>query len=471
MTYRILTQVNFSAGENPGGDSGLYFLRDLIRGILANDKNFHFYVFIPKKKSEYWQAELNYPRVTLIPIDMAQRSHGGDFQFNPQQILESFYFRKYEVDCLLLNQPELVIPFVHLLNKLLFHDVPAISYVHWFDTRKVKSKHNIQRPALLGALSGMLISDSVGCNSLVGKKKIILEASNWFKDTCVEDLQKKILVLPPGINTKELDTNKGLPNSGSIKKIILNHRLLQYTGVRNTLSDIFPLLWELRKDFIVIVTNPSRVRLPLKIKNVPWLINGNYTRKEYLQLLGECDLVVSPHKATDWSISTLEAIYSGCVPLMNNDSFFPELIEPILNEVDDDLQKHICENWFFTKKNLVGKLLYLLDNIQREKEIVSRLRDPIRSHYDWSIIAKKWIKLFYETDAKSHSIAKTNPSFNKILCMVEKRGSVSKEEILRELVWGPQSKTLSWSAFRKSLNTLLNEDSLSPEVTYSLPRK
>lgn len=471
MTYRILTQVNFSAGENPEGDSGLYFIRDLIHGILDNDKKFHFYVLTPKKHKELWESELNYPRVTVIPIDIAQRSHGGDFQFNPDQILESFNFRKYEVDCLLINQPELVIAYVHLLNKLLFHNVPAVSYVHWFDTRQVNSKHNIQKPALLSALSGMLISDLVGCNSFYGKKKIIDEARNWFKDSCIDDLQNKIHVLPPGVNTKEIDFNKGVSNSGKIKKIIINHRLLKYTGVRNLLSDTFPKLWELRNDFVVIVTNPSKVRLPLKIKNVPWLINGNYTRQEYLKLLWECDIVVSPHKATNWSISTLEAMYSGCIPLLNSNSFFPELVNIITENTEANIKEHFREYWFFSKGNLIPKLIHLLENIREEKEIAHELHDPIRAHYDWSVIAKSWIQIFYDIETKTQSIADTNPSFNKILKMVERKGFSSKEEILRELAWGPQSSRLSWSAFRKSLKTLYEEDSLSPEVTYSIPRK
>jgi glycosyltransferase involved in cell wall biosynthesis len=471
MTYRILTQINFSAGENPEGDSGLYFIRDLIHGILDNDTNFHFYVLTPKKHQALWEAELHYPRVTLIPIDIAQRSHGGDFQFSPDQILETINFRKYEVDCLFLNQPELVIPYVHLLNKLLFHNVPAVSYVHWFDIRKVKSKRDIQKPALLSALAGMLISDLTGCNSIYGRQKIIAEAGNWFNDTCIEELQNKIRVVPPGLNTKEIDLNKGIPNSGNITRILINHRLLRYTGVRELLAETFPKLWELRQDFVVIVTNPSKVRLPLKIKNVPWLINGNYTRQEYLKLLWECDIVVSPHKATNWSISTLEAMYSGCIPLLNINSFFPELVNPIIEDCKTSIKEHFLEKWFFTKNNLILKLIYLLDNLEEEKEYAREMHNPIKIHYDWSVISKCWIQIFYDIGTKAKSIASTNPSFSKICNMVERKGSISKEEILRELAWGPQSRTLSWSAFRKSLNALFTEDSLSPEVTYSIPRR
>jgi len=468
MAFRVFTQINFSAGENPDGDSGFHFTCDLIQAIINIDENFHFYILIPNKNQDLWKSKLNHTRITLIPINIARRSHGGEFQFAPEEILESFNFRKYEVDCLFLNQPELVNAYVNLFNKLLFHCVPAISYVHWFDTRNVGSKQNIQNPALLSALTGMITSNVIGVNSAFGKRKIVEESQKWFNYNIANELASKISILPPGINTKEIDMYNEAEIQTQKKTILINHRLLTYTGVRNLLTNTFPKLWEIRKDFCVLVTNPSKVRLPLKIKNSPWLINCNFSRPEYFRILRSCDIVVSPHKATHWSMSTIEAIYAGCIPLMNKNSFFPELFDPLLEFLDQSEIEHIENICFYSNNNFFQKINYLLDNISIEKQLTQKLRGAIQKTYDWSIIANKWISLFYDLQEKTHEISPTNPSLSKIIDLINLTGSISKQEILRELSWGPQSSTLSWTAFRKRLNKSFFDDSNSSDVIYKI---
>lgn len=466
MAYRILTQINFSAGENPEGDSGLYFISDLIKAILEIDETFHFYVLIPKKHKDLWETNLTHNRITLIPIDIVRRSHGGDFQFTPEQIMETFKFRSFEVDCLLLNQPELVIAYVNLFNKLLFHCIPAFSYVHWFDTRPVGSKINIEKPALLSALSGMISSDLVGCNSEFGKDRIIRESKRWFNDDNIDNLKSKIEIIPPGINTKEIDLYSRNGQYNNLTTIIINHRLLTYTGVRDLLTVTFPELWKIRRDFSVIVTNPSNVRLPLTIQQAPWLKIGNFSRDEYFTQLVKSDIVISPHKATHWSISTLEAMYSGCVPLMNHNSFFPELMSPIIENLESCQIDHIKRYWFFSNNEILKRICYLIDNIEYEKKLISQIKNNIKSTYDWPVIAKKWIQYFYDLEERTRTIPMTNPSLQRIINMINETGYKSKQEILKELAWGPQSSTLSWSAFRKRLNSLYIDDSNSSDVIY-----
>ncbi len=47
MALRVLTQVNYSAGENAEGDSGLAFTAELLRALVRADRDLHFYVLIP----------------------------------------------------------------------------------------------------------------------------------------------------------------------------------------------------------------------------------------------------------------------------------------------------------------------------------------------------------------------------------------------------------------------------------------
>lgn len=468
MSLRILTQVNFSSSGNPEGDSGLYFISSLIHSILEKDEGFHFYVLIPSKHKDVWGKRLTHARITLLPIDIASRSHGGNFHFNPNQLFEIFKFREYEVDCLFINQPESTNAYLHFFNKLLFHKIPAVSYIHWFDTRDGRSKSNNQEPVLMSAINGMISSNIVGCNSEYGKKLILEQSEKWYNETCINQLKSKIKILPPGIDTKELDRNFIAIKKTRKKKIIINHRLLKYTGVRDLLTQTFPKLWEIRKDFEVIVTNPSNVRLPLKLTNVPWLTDGKFGREEYIRQLWSSDIVVCPHKSTHWSISTLEAIYTQCVPLMNSNSFFPELMTPVLERLDLDVNNHIKTNWFYSNNSLVSKICFLLDNIEKEKNILKDLSQYVKEIYDWNTISDEWIKVFHEVDSKTHIISETNPSYKKILNLIQRDGGISKQEILRELAWGPQSSTLSWTAFRQRLKNIAFDDSNNSEVFYQI---
>lgn len=466
MAFRVLTQVNYSSGENPEGDSGLHFTSGLLNAIIRKDKTFHFYVLVPIKHLEIWKKFLQHQRITLLPIEIETRTHGGDFQFSPEQLFKVFKFRKFEVDCLFLNQPESGAAYLHLFNKLLFHKIPALSYVHWFDTRPVTSKIDIQKPSLLAAICGMLVSEIVGCNSEYGRQKILNQSSYWFNERSISELGNKIRVLPPGIDTHEFEKKRYKREFSDTKRIIVNHRLLNYTGVRNLLSDTFPKLWERRKDFKVIVTNPSKVRLPKSLTNAKWLIMGQFDRTEYIKQLSTSDLVICPHKSTHWSISTLEAIYAGCIPLMNSNTFFPELMNPILFNLNRQTANHIKLNWFYSNNHLIDKISLLLDNIERERGIIKKLRKHIKNQYSWENLSTLWIKTFYEADSNTHTISNTNPSFIKIKKMIEKNGSMSKSEILREFSWGPQSSTLSWTAFRKQLKLMSNDNSNNSEVIY-----
>lgn len=470
MSYRILVQVNYSSSGNPEGDSGLHFIANLINKILEQNANFHFYVLVPISNSELWKSYLNHPNITCIEMKIAPRSHGGEFQFNPLDIYEIFKLRRYEVDIILVNQPEVANAYYHLFNKLLFHNVPIFSYVHWFDKRSVSSKNGIHKPILMSALTGMISSEIIGCNSKYGQDLILNTAKNWFKEDILVELKNKFKILPPGFNAKEFDT---LSNSSSThkdsdkKRIIINHRVLKYTGVRDLLTNYFPRLWDIRKDFDVILTNPSKVRLPKSLTASVWLTIATYDRKKYVKVLQSSDIVICPHKATHWSISTLEAIYAGCVPIMNGSTFFKEMIGTL--KLDDrEIRRYIESNWFYSGNNLIYKINKALDNIDQGKVYVKELRIPLKENYDWNSIVKQWIDLFIGIDNQAHKISESNPSYKKIVGFINDEGEISKHEILKRLGWGPQSSTLTWSAFRNRLKMNYPDDARDSEVTYKL---
>lgn len=467
MATRVLTQVNYSAGENARGDSSLYFTAGLLHSMLRLRPDLHFYVLIPTRDEAVWRDALSHKQITAIALELVPRLHGGDFRFDPAELYSKFDFRRFDVDILLLNQPETAAAYIHYFNRQTFHNVPAISYVHWFDTRRPSTpKNGQQAPAILSALTGMLISSATACNSDFGAADILTHAARWFQPAVVEDFAKRLRVLPPGVESARLAHSRVTRPPGSTR-LLVNHRLLKYTGVRSLLTDKLPKLWAERQDFEVIVTNPSRVRLPSDIINAPFISVRSLSRSDYFGLLWECDIVLGPHRASHWSMATLEAICAECVPFMNRESFHEEMCAPLLAELSNSERALAERSWFYFRGQFVPKLSDLIDRLDEHRTLAAQIAPLARAQYDWETVGKGWADLFDETEDRIPSMAETTPSMARILRTVQERGQVGKADILSELRWSPKQRALSWTAFRKTLRKYTVEDSSQAEAIYT----
>ena len=469
MAFRILTQVNYSAGENAEGDSGVSFTSGLLLSLVELDSTFHFYVLVPSRSECVWASALSHPRITPIPMPIERRLHGGDFQFCPSKLYENFDMRRYDVDLLFLNQPETVPAFFNFFNRQTFHNVPVVSYVHWFDRRRPSTpKETLHLPALLGALAGMFSSASVGCNSMSARDQILSEASRWFHDDAINDLTERIQVLPPGVNSEEIEEARCNKRRRGIPQILVNHRVLKYTGVRSLLTERFPKLWEQRRDFSVFFTNPTRVRLPATMTEASWLKMQTLPRAKYLNEIWKSDIVVAPHRACHWSISTVEAICAECIPLMNRESFFPELIEPLLDGLTETDIIHVRKHWFYYRSSFGARLGELIKNLPNEKRLVKKIADRARLIYGWSSLAPLYRKMFIDAEKLIPLMSETNPSMRRILAFIRQKKRASKQEILKHLKWAPKQRAVSWTAFRKCLKLFAHEDASTPEAVFDL---
>src|ERR1700676_4495146 len=100
MTLRVLTQINYSAGENADGDSGLNFTAGLLQALVARSADLHFYVLVPERHAAIWSIALDHSQITPIVLPLQPRLHGGDFQFDPAELYRRFDFRRFDVDIL-----------------------------------------------------------------------------------------------------------------------------------------------------------------------------------------------------------------------------------------------------------------------------------------------------------------------------------------------------------------------------------
>jgi hypothetical protein len=216
----------------------------------------------------------------------------------------------------------------------------------------------------------------------------------------------------------------------------------------------------------VHVTNPSRVRLPGAIIDTPWLTAATLARPDYLTLLRQSDIVLAPHRATHWSISTLEAIAAGCIPLMNVESFFPEMMERIFSGLPASTRTHVLNRWFYFRSAFGKRFQDILDNLSEEREVARLVAARARDVYDWAAWATPWLEMFHEAEREIPPMADRNPSLLRIRSLVERDGAASKEEILRELGWAPKQRAVAWTSMRKNLKQAFFEDARQAEVLF-----
>lgn len=475
MTIRILTQLNFSAGENPEGDSGLRFTGELISRIQNRSGKFFFYVLVPIKAMEAARTTFVGPGIELLPVNVPPRLHGGDFAFNPNELASVFDFRKYDVDILFLNQPELVAPFLNYFNRQTFHLVPAFTYVHWFDERRPSTpKQTTHRPALLAALAGILASDSVAFNSQYGVDRVLRSASQWFSHDAINKLGESAIVLPPPIRTDTIRNAKRKAHkytAGTKRTFVINHRLLKYTGVRQVLERNFPRLWSERQDFDVLITNPSRARLPGSIVQQPWARNGTLSDEDYFPKLWTGSIVLAPHRATHWSISTLEAVGSDCLPLCNRESFFPEMFEPVLDQLPRRHRATFNLYCLFYRQELNKKLNMILDDFEDLEEFRKALGRATRSVYHWERQIPSWIECFQTLYDRIPSQGIENPTVKRLHQIIEQQPSISKDELLRRSGIAVKNRTFSWTCIRKTLHSVSRDDSKKAELVFKRLRR
>lgn len=471
MTIRVLTQLNFSAGENPQGDSGLRFTGRLIKEIQSLSDRYFFYVLAPARARQALESLLDCPRIRIIPMQTPPRLHGGDFAFDPSALYQEFDFRRLDVDVLFLNQPEMVAPYSNFLNRQMFHLVPTFTYVHWFDTRRPGTpKHRTHHPALLASLAGMAASTATGCNSSYGRSTIMKVAGDWLSPGLTAELDRKLKVLPPLFSASAVEGGKPAVRTRRRARphtmLLINHRVMKYTGVRQLIDAVLPRLWEKRQDFRVIVTNPSMARLPRLVTDTPWAINGTVPEGQYYRRLWDADIVLAPHRSTHWSISTLEAVGAGCLPICNKESFFCEMFAPVLQRMSPGSEKTFREYCLFFRGNILSKIGRAIDDLEKLDEFRIELAHHTRCVYDWVSRVGEWtdmLEAVYETVPR---MPERNPTMQRILERLDTQGEMTKAELLRWLRWSPKNRTLSWTAFRKTLRDHARDDPESAELRF-----
>ena len=465
MTVRVLDVINFSNLHNPDADSGVQLQKELIGTILRQRADFFFYLLAPRELQGSLSAYFKGKQVEVMPYNGLTRQQGGAYHFDPRELSALLDLRKIDIDVLFLNQPELTPAFLDYFNKIHFFDVHSLGYIHWMDWKRsdnTKNRWNI--PGNLATLTSILISKVTGCNSQYGKHCILKEASRWFREETVVEMDRKLIPLHPGVQTREI--LKARSNSRShIKTIIFPFRTQKYTGFKSLIEVHLTRLWKKRRDFRLVLTNPSDYDYVKKYpERFPFVEVRRLDRKEYLATLWKADVVVGCHNgANQWSLAAVEAMAAECIPLLNRSSFFLEMLAPI---VPIDKAEPLLAKYTYFRSTLLKQLEALLDNLPEERRRFRPLASRIRKFYDWESRIGDWIACFELVDGACGSVTDKSKIIGRLVRYISKKQQCSKGEILRYLDWHPKSRQIPWSRYRNYLLDRFEEDSSSPAVNF-----
>jgi hypothetical protein len=469
MAIRVLDILNYSNRRNPQADSGVQLKRELISAILRKRPDYFFHILIPSELLNAFESDFKDRNVHLIPTSFVPRQQGGAFHFDVRELVSLLDFKRIDIDVLFVNQPELTAPLLDFFNKVHFFDIYSFGYIHWMDWKRAdRIKNRWNQPANLNILTSILLSAVTGCNSRYGKARILQEAAVWLNSSAVELIDKKLVPLWPGVNCRDIvraKTTERFP----VKTLIFPFRTQKYTGFKSLVEIHLSRLWEKRKDFRLLLTNPSDYDY---VKNYPrrfpFIEVCHLSREDYLKALWKADIVVGCHNGSNqWSLAAVEAVAAECIPLFNKSSFFPEMILEAAPEMKPEaLQRHLYYRGTFT-----GKLEALLDNLGKERQQVKFLSRKFRRFYDWDNRVKDWIRCFDLADAVAPEITERSKAIREIETFLKLNGRCSKEAILQHLNWHPKSRQISWTKYRKYLRKRVTEDSHLPEVFFDDERK
>ena len=466
MAIRILSVLNYSNRRNPLADSGVQLQCELIHAVLRKRKDFYFYLLVPHELQGLLSPRFRGKNVQLVPIGTLSRQQGGAYHLDVRELSAILDLQQIDVDVLFANQPELTGSLLNHFNKTHFFDIHAVGYVHWMDwQRRDHVKNRWNHPGNLSVLTSILLSHATGCNSEYGKRRILNEASRWFNQEVLNLFEKRIVPLKPGIDVKELTAARSTRRY-RVKTIIFPCRAQKYTGFKRIVEGHLAKLWQKRQDFRLLVTNPSDYdyikRLPVRF---PFVEVVRLNRAEYLEALWRADIVIGSHNGTNqWSLAIVEALAAECVPLLNKESFLPEmLLEPLAGRL-----RHEAEaNYFYYRSEFSARVEGLLDHLPVHRKRMAKIGTEIRRSYNWESRVEEWIQFFEAADQASPPLRISTEIAHQLEALIAEKKTCSKQEILRFLKWHPKSRHISWTRYRKHLRSIFVEDDRSSQVRFS----
>jgi glycosyltransferase involved in cell wall biosynthesis len=217
-------------------------------------------------------------------------------------------------------------------------------------------------------------------------------------------VQDKSAVLPVGIDLQRLGDESVQERSGGPPVILWNQRW-EYDKAPRVFFQVLDALVEDGIEFRVVITGRSHRQSAPEFQAARERLGGRvvhfgYAANEaYPALLRRSDVVVSTAIHEFFGIAILEAIYSGCCPVLPDRLSYPELIP----------KSHHQTCLYEDFDGLFARLRWALTNADAARAIAIELRSSV-VRFDWKTMASVYDGTFYRiaTSAADFSIDGSN---------------------------------------------------------------
>ena len=190
-----------------------------------------------------------------------------------------------------------------------------------------------------------LAADRVAFNSeyhrddfLGALEELERQPNNWLTSEGIEAIRGKSSVLPVGVDLGSLGEEPAASPAGGSPLILWNHRW-EFDKAPEGFVRTVSTLAEEGLDFRVAVAgergdNPSEAMLELPERLGERLVQFGPVegREGYARLLWEADISISSTRHEFFGISTVEAMYCGCLPIAPRRYNYPALVPEALQE-------------------------------------------------------------------------------------------------------------------------------------------
>ncbi|MDA7548647.1 hypothetical protein N8748_01120 [bacterium] len=414
--YKILIYGNYTFQKNLEADSLVEVLRRVIP-FVSKLRKIHWTILIPEevKSLQFDNVDQKIYRFPNFPNLMRQH-------FDTWEFLEHLNWRHTDFDIVYSHLPEHTNQLSNIFHNYTNINAEFIGYSHWFETQ-----HNSERfgfgkgypiSSFMSAMNGILHMKECGVNSKWLKDLVIEEASQYFNQKVLDDLDKKIQ--PHYLGVDRIDIRK----TYSPKSVIFNHRGNDYTGWK-WFCDIMDEVWKERQDFKVYTT--------LVEIDKEWNEHINTeSRDEYMNTLKNMKFGVGCFRNySAWSISTTDGFSVGVPYLVPTELCYEEMI-------NDKDYPYFYEN--YNKEDFKKRFNEMLD----ADELYSTTK--IAEKMKWDNQLKGWFNNWDIFD-NLRQIKETKTT-EKLAEFIRTEGKTNKTEIMKFTKWGPLVK---FNGYRNSL--------------------
>jgi len=411
--YNILVYPNITYQKDLEKDSYVVVLGNIIRELNKIRKDLHWTIISPRQIDS-----LDFDNTEQIILPLPSYPNAMRTHFDFKTIIREIDWKKKHYDIVYTHLPEHTLQLKNLLYNNTNINPSFIGYTHWTEFPEIT---NYEMTMMDVNFLGLLEMEKCGINTQ-GQKNLILK--NAKKSLDKESLIRLQWILVPQYLGWEIPKYKKQTTDKKI--IVFNHRPHKYKNFDWFLKQM-DRLWNHRQDFEVWVPLIDSV-------SKPYMTNDKYDRFGYFSKLSSCYLGVScEQRYGGWAISATDGMSVGVPYMFSDNDYYHELADSagIYYDGGDE---------FF------GKINNLLDNKNLRNDWSNKSLERFEQG-KWETAINQFNSMLDETIDNLPTIGETD-SYKRILDFIQKKKSVSKEDILDYLNWGVR---ISFTSYRNRL--------------------